>query len=252
MAGRDPDPDLERALEMARRARAALSAGDPSTAERLLQEAEQSLQALQAQVQAAVTWSPAMTHGALGEALIEIVQVLQRADEAIAAEEPYEEPASTDALTELPSYAAFQLHLAELEASVPVTETCWLLMADIDDFKAVNERHGHAAGDAYLKAVAETTQDLLPSPHFLARVGGDELAAALRGLTMDQARAVAEHIRAAVEKLDQPARASLSIGVAGWLPASEPVHDAVRRSDLALYVAKRAGGNRVHVSGSDG
>jgi diguanylate cyclase (GGDEF)-like protein len=250
IAGRDADPDLQRALEMVRLSAAALRAGVHSIAEGFLREAEQSLLALHASKATRLAWSPPMHHGALGEALTQIIAALQRADAAIAAEEPQELPI-VDGLTGLPSYKAFQQHLVELAASAPLTETCWLLIADIDDFKALNDRHGHPTGDAYLAAVAGLARTLLSPPHYLARAGGEKFAAVLCDLTMEQAHSLAEDIREAVEELQQPADATLSVGLAGWLPATEPAQQAYLRADRALEAAKRAGGNCVEVSGSD-
>ena len=105
---------------------------------------------------------------------------------------------------------------------MPATETYWLLLADIDRFKAINDRHGHLTGDAYLEAIAKVLGTFLPAPHYPARVGGEEFAAVLRDLAMEQARTLAEGMRLAVEELQEPARATVSIGIAAWLPASEP------------------------------
>ena len=177
----------------------------------------------------------------LAEVAIEITGALQRAEQALSPMEPDPSPAGPNALTGLPNRRASENHLAELAESVPATETCWLLVADIDRFKDINDRHGHPTGDAYLTALADVVRAHVFAPHFAARIGGEELAGVLRHLTLEQARTLADELRLAVEDLHEPAQATISIGLAGWLPASEQAEEAFRRADMALYRASKRG-----------
>jgi diguanylate cyclase (GGDEF)-like protein len=247
----EPQPEIERALEMVRRALAALKRGEIASAQLLLQEATQSLETLQRSQAGQVYWLPPMRQSALGEAGAEIIQALQRADEALSAESA--EPAAErfDSLTGLLSRHGFEEHVAELAVSAPAVETRWLLLADLDRLKALNDRYGHLAVDAYLEALGNGMRAVVPAPHVLARLGGEEFGAVIRDVPLAGARSLAERIREAVEELNHPLRATISIGIAGWLPATEPIQDAYRHAEQALYQAKDAGGNRVHVFGID-
>ena len=121
-----------------------------------------------------------------------------------------------------------------------------LLLLDLDHFKRVNDLHGHLAGDQLLKAVAETLTRCAPEATCRARIGGDEFAVLLKGVSNGKAEDIAKSI---VSSLDQPvllggaqAHVSASIGLAAiGRPAKE--EDVLRQSDVALYAAKRAGRN---------
>ncbi|MGE5505055.1 MAG: GGDEF domain-containing protein [Actinomycetota bacterium] len=131
-----------------------------------------------------------------------------------------------------------------------------LLALDIDHFKRINDRFGHAAGDAALKAFAEACRLALREGDILGRVGGEEFAVALPNTGLDGARIIAERLRAQVEALsvplpDKTALAfTVSVGVAACTFAgteAEPptVTDLLARADKALYRAKETGRNRV-------
>lgn len=129
-----------------------------------------------------------------------------------------------------------------------------LLMVDVDHFKLYNDHYGHQAGDVCLQTIASTLQQSFHRSHDLtARYGGEEFACLLPETDLHGAKAKAENIRNAVEKLQLPHATSLvskfvtlSIGVAAFIP-----HDAITAQDLivdadrSLYMAKDAGRNRV-------
>ena len=119
-------------------------------------------------------------------------------------------------------------------------------LIDIDHFKQLNDRHGHAAGDEALRAVAQVMGSAMRGVDVAARWGGDELVAVLPATGLEGARSFAERVRAAVEQLGPSVMrgATLSIGVAELQPG-EDWADAVRRADARLYEAKDAGRNRV-------
>ncbi len=125
-----------------------------------------------------------------------------------------------------------------------------VLMIDVDHFKAYNDAHGHLEGDIQLKGIAQRLhQQHDPQRELLARYGGEEFALLLPGVHQDEAARRAEKIRAAIAASD--AGMTVSIGVAGFLPDVQAEPDSLlRRADAALYAAKRAGRNRVHVDGA--
>jgi two-component system C4-dicarboxylate transport sensor histidine kinase DctB len=125
-----------------------------------------------------------------------------------------------------------------------------ILMIDIDFFKAINDNHGHPAGDEVLKAVAEVCKTTLRSPDFLVRFGGEEFVAVLPDTSKDEALTVAERLRAAVEALQVSAgeaaiAATVSIGLSEYIDSDKSIDKALARADVALYQAKRGGRNRV-------
>jgi len=160
--------------------------------------------------------------------------------------------AMTDELTGLPNRRAA---LAEIEAQLArAAPNCALLLADIDLFKAINDNHGHLAGDQILRVVGEAVRaigghEVGRSAACLARFGGEEFVAVLPGASLDDAMAAAERFRAQVEGLDvsrwTPERGvTISIGVT-LMVAGDTLSSLLRRADEALYAAKASGRNCV-------
>jgi diguanylate cyclase (GGDEF)-like protein len=123
-----------------------------------------------------------------------------------------------------------------------------LLMSDLDDFKAINDTYGHAVGDAVIRDIAETLQHSVRLFDVCTRFGGEEFAIVMPGSSAESASVTAERIRQRIEAyrmaVSCPPRITVSVGVA----ASEPrmtASELILRADQALYVAKRAGRNRV-------
>ncbi|HEY7075325.1 MAG TPA: PAS domain S-box protein [Solirubrobacteraceae bacterium] len=115
-----------------------------------------------------------------------------------------------------------------------------LLLVDLDDFKPVNDRLGHAAGDAMLRRVAEVLRDNLRGSDRIGRLGGDEFAILLPRGTADEAEAVAEKIVTALRE-DPKAEITASIGVAGFEGAPHGGRAVLGAADRALYAAKGLG-----------
>jgi len=127
-----------------------------------------------------------------------------------------------------------------------------LLILDLDHFKQVNDRYGHQAGDAVLRACADTLRACLRGEDMAARYGGEEFAVVLPDTGPDQAQALAERVRKALGAAviavgGEDIRITVSIGVAGCLPGEQPDNKKalIEAADRALYEAKRAGRNRV-------
>lgn len=124
-----------------------------------------------------------------------------------------------------------------------------VMILDIDDFKTVNERFGHLAGDALLKEFPGVVKIGLRKGDIFTRYGGDEFAVILPHTSGQAALTAAEHIRRAMESTDFKAvksyKFTLSVGVAEVRKETQDAYEAVRRADRALYEAKRRGKNRV-------
>ena len=130
-----------------------------------------------------------------------------------------------------------------------------LLALDVDYFKRVNDTHGHVIGDKVLMTVARILREHLSPQDVAARVGGDEFVALLRARSLESAAALAERVRAAMQRslIVHPDGAqfagevTLSIGAAGGR-AGDSLETLRHRADAALYDAKAAGRNRVAVA----
>ncbi|MBN8943553.1 MAG: GGDEF domain-containing protein [Rhizobiales bacterium] len=122
-----------------------------------------------------------------------------------------------------------------------------LIAIDLDDFKGINDRHGHQAGDACLRHFAAGALSRLRGHDLLARIGGDEFCAILPAATPEAAEAVARSLVETVrnQRLDwegQTLRATVSVGVAAWSKrVGYDSHLLLAQADEALYEAKRAG-----------
>jgi diguanylate cyclase (GGDEF)-like protein len=126
-----------------------------------------------------------------------------------------------------------------------------LTLLDIDDFKAINDVHGHDAGDEVLRRVAACGRDVVRPQDTFARIGGEEFALLTPGAGAREALLIAERLRIAVAALDVlPDRnVTVSAGIAAW-PADAHDGDALRRAaDDALYTAKATGKNRCQLAG---
>jgi diguanylate cyclase (GGDEF)-like protein len=128
-------------------------------------------------------------------------------------------------------------------------------MLDIDDFKRLNDRFGHAAGDELLSRIARILNESVRESDLLARYGGEEFVILASGTDLDGARALAEKVRTTIAessfKLDdshRPLRVTISIGVASF---SGNRKRFFLEADQALYRAKDAGKNCVVVADDD-
>lgn len=151
------------------------------------------------------------------------------------------EQVARDPLTGLSNRRALAAALERtLEAGTPFC----LALIDIDRFKAVNDTHGHLAGDRVLVQVAESLRDSAGGRGVLARYGGEEFAWLMPDTTPDQARLQCEYLREAVAFAAQALPVTISVGVTAGMPG-ERLADVMQRADGALYAAKDKGRNRV-------
>jgi diguanylate cyclase len=163
-----------------------------------------------------------------------------------------------DPLTGLKNRRGFEIAVKELGASGSPFGGAALVLADIDHFKQINDRHGHLLGDKILKAIGQTLLSNLKGRDIAARPGGDEFVILLQQTPLVGARALAEQIRTAVaagrirraDSKEQPGSVTLSIGVALGT-SDDTLESMLARADAALYAAKRAGRNRVSVDGDE-
>ncbi len=161
-----------------------------------------------------------------------------------------EEQASTDSLTGLLNRRAFAARAQQemVRAQRQQGALC-VAVLDIDHFKKVNDTHGHDTGDAALKATAEACRRTLREVDVLARFGGEEFVVLLPDTPLADALQVAERLRLAIAALRLPLPDgelvfTTSIGVAAVTPG-QPLEQALKAADEALYAAKHGGRNRV-------
>lgn len=158
--------------------------------------------------------------------------------------------ARRDPLTQLPNRRAFEEAFSAQEAAGG--KMC-IAVCDIDHFKSVNDRFGHAVGDRVLRVIADTLSECCKG-HLVTRYGGEEFAILFTGVGLEKARAVLEHARGTVEakryKLRDNDAPLGEITFSGGLTPVEPgeMHQtAFHRADRLLYLAKNEGRNQVKI-----
>jgi diguanylate cyclase (GGDEF)-like protein/PAS domain S-box-containing protein len=155
-----------------------------------------------------------------------------------------------DPLTELPNRRMLMESLpAIIENAKDVKSSVALLYIDLDGFKPVNDTLGHAAGDDVLIHIANTMRSLVRKGDALARLGGDEFMLILADLdSSDDAVRVAEGLLHAIDipivLLGQRVHVSASIGISIFPADAAQMDDLIVRADMAMYAAKRLGGNQ--------
>lgn len=158
--------------------------------------------------------------------------------------------ARTDVLTGLNNrLSLMEYSTKEMQRTIRYNRPLSIIVADIDQFKIVNDTYGHAAGDEALKAVAKVITTNLRNNDFPARIGGEEFAIILPETNLESAIILAERIRTVLEESvkvgEKPVTCSLGIGVLHKDDIS--INSLLSRADAALYVAKNNGRNRVEI-----
>lgn len=182
----------------------------------------------------------------------DVTATVENARSLEAARSIAEEAANTDMLTGLPNRRSTLalLNRALLAAGEGRTQLA-VAIFDIDHFKQINDRHGHAVGDEVIRWVGQRAKATLREEDVVGRYGGEEFVCIFQGPSARSAELVAERIRASIEKADVdaegPAHVTISIGLAAYA-ADTSVEELLHRADKALYLAKREGRNRLRMA----
>ena len=185
----------------------------------------------------------------LGNAIEDIAasQEIERELRAMAARDP---------LTGVSNRKHFaEMGAIEVERSQRHGRELSVAMLDVDHFKAVNDTHGHACGDAVLRLIVKAAERELRSGDVLGRVGGEEFALLMPETGLADSSAIAERIRERIagQVLAWDGKSfelTASIGVAAWDPGEPIIDPALARADESLYAAKDRGRNRVVAYGN--
>jgi diguanylate cyclase (GGDEF)-like protein len=163
--------------------------------------------------------------------------------------------ATTDVLTGLPNRRTINVRAKALfdeRLQAASAKRFALAVIDIDHFKSVNDRFGHAVGDLMLQRVAKALAGAVQKAETVGRMGGEEFVALLSSDHLDSVEARAEHLRLAVANAAREQHpeigVTVSIGVSTWCQEDQSFEDLFRRADRALYVAKQSGRNCVRSS----
>lgn len=157
--------------------------------------------------------------------------------------------ANTDQLTGLHNRRTL---IATFDTRVRMMHGQALLLIDVDNFKSVNDAHGHAAGDEVLRHIARHLQAVVRAGDIICRIGGEEFAVLISADSWDEASAAGERLRSEVERhrvrLGQLAlQVTVSIGIAWW-QGKTTVEEQLSAADEALYRAKRGGRNCIRLA----
>jgi diguanylate cyclase (GGDEF)-like protein len=159
--------------------------------------------------------------------------------------------AYADPLTGLPNRRVLQMFLSREFAATTRGRPCSIVLLDVDRFKTINDTEGHPAGDDVLRAVARALEENTRASDLSGRFGGDEFLTLLPGTNVGGALAFAARVREATAtrfaELGLPV--TISIGVAVSNSSTKNEDDLLQAADIALYSAKRKGGDRAVVAG---
>jgi diguanylate cyclase (GGDEF)-like protein len=202
-------------------------------------------------------FSRSASHRYDDEVTRELEELAQRAGPAIANARRFREArqlADLDALTGLHNRRYFHETLArEVSRAQRYGRRLALVVFDLDDFKAINDRIGHLAGDAVLAEIAERVRDVVRAADIACRVGGDEFAVILPESSMEDADQLYHRVRGAVSSraVAQAGRLNLSAGIAELTEEDDPT-TFFERADEALYRAKELGKGQLVEAGRNG
>lgn len=155
-----------------------------------------------------------------------------------------------DPLTSMLNRNALGVRVAELRLQTQIAQQpVGLIIADLDHFKTVNDMHGHTVGDAVLCDVAYSLRKQLRAFDLVYRLGGEEFLVLLPGADASHAGHVAEQLRVAISNTTQGGLpVTMSFGVSASEPSRFEYEKVLEAADRALYAAKAAGRNRVHIN----
>lgn len=182
----------------------------------------------------------------LNTAMVEVNKLKQELEQT-------KREAKTDTLTGLANRKAFDDLVSKVtqDADSSGLDVC-LLFCDLDNFKDINDNHGHLVGDQVLKVIANALRDSVKGRDLVARYGGEEFSIILLNTSLQNARTVADNIRqeVAAKRIQRKdtqqslGQITISFGVARYVP-TEGVESFMQRADRALYMSKRKGRNCV-------
>lgn len=159
--------------------------------------------------------------------------------------------AYADPLTGLPNRRVLQMFMSREFAATTRGRPCSIVMLDIDRFKTINDSEGHQAGDDVLRVVAQVLEENTRASDLSGRFGGDEFLTLLPGVNVRGALAFAERVRDGLASRFEHSvlPVTTSIGVAVSSASTRTEDDLLQAADIALYSAKRKGGDRAVVAG---
>lgn len=182
----------------------------------------------------------------LNTAMVEVNKLKQELEQT-------KREAKTDTLTGLANRKAFDDLVSKVtdDADSSSLDVC-LLFCDLDNFKDINDNHGHLVGDQVLKVIANALRDCVKGRDLVARYGGEEFSIILLNTSLQNAKTVADNIRqeVAAKRIQRKdtqqslGQITISFGVARYV-ATEGVESFMQRADRALYMSKRKGRNCV-------
>ncbi len=183
---------------------------------------------------------------------MDVSEELRRENELREANLKLQRLAVTDELTGLNNRRAFEQRLLREFSSAKRRERdLSVLMIDIDDFKRRNDTWGHASGDQVLRQTGEILSSSVRATDIPSRYGGEEFAVLLTETGGASALRAAQRIKATIDAAPwQEEAVTISIGIKTMGPATVDAEQLVREADDALYSAKRAGKNRIHIAGN--
>ena len=157
--------------------------------------------------------------------------------------------AHSDSLTGLANRRRLDedLHACRRNRRVPVA----VMMVDVDNFKVINDTHGHAAGDRILQAIGTLLAREVRSKDVVYRYGGEEFCVLLPGSNVEEAMRVAERIRRSTAELTVPVSGNVTVSVGVAIGVAAEVMRTLGEADAALFDAKRGGRNRVYLASGD-
>ena len=164
------------------------------------------------------------------------------------------ELANTDELTRIDNRRHFFLLATQyFYSSKRNNLELYIFSLDIDLFKQVNDTYGHAIGDEVLKSFCHTIKEIIRQSDLFGRIGGEEFCICIQNTTLEGATTLAEKIRESIQNTNtivgtqELPKITVSIGISSLQKGDNEIFDIIKRSDEALYRAKRNGRNQVQV-----
>ncbi len=183
---------------------------------------------------------------AVGRRIVELHREIQAKNRLL------EELALTDSLTSLPNRRAIEdWAVRQLSGAARHGFSFWVVMADLDSFKSVNDAYGHEAGDIVLKRFADLLRANTRASNICGRIGGEEFVVVITHVEKPNVQMVVERIRRQLEAerftfCGRALGVTASFGISGFEGGESPkFSQLLRQADTALYAAKRAGRNRI-------